>query len=401
MSDLVALPPALRPLRPGIRDLVAAFDASGLATPSFVLDHAQFHRNGRILQSVQERTGCRILLAQKAFSSWCVYPTLRQYLVGTAASGLYEARLGREEFGGEVHVFCPAFQEPDMKELVEIADHLIFNSVHQWLRFRGQVRGAARHVSAGLRINPEYSSSPAELYDPCACGSRFGILASQLEGADLEGIEGLHFHTLCEQNSDALEATLEHVYAKFDRWLKQVKWLNFGGGHLITAPHYDVERLIRCVQETQRRYPHLQIYIEPGEAVAWDAGVLIGSVIDLVENGMEIAVLDISATAHMPDVLEMPYRPGIVGGAEPGEKPYTYRLGGPTCLSGDVIGDYSFDEPLKRGDRLVFLDMAYYTIVKTTMFNGVPHPSLTLLEEDGSVALVREFRYEDYRGRMG
>ncbi|MCC6883929.1 MAG: carboxynorspermidine decarboxylase [Verrucomicrobiales bacterium] len=400
MADPAPLP-ALRPVRPGINRLVSAFSESGLETPSFVLDESQFHHNGRILQQVQERTGCKILLAQKAFSSWCVYPVLRQYLVGTAASGLYEARLGREEFGGEVHVFCPAFKPAEMDSLVGIADHLIFNSLHQWQSFREQVRKSTSPVSPGLRINPEYSSSPAELYDPCACGSRFGILARQLEGADLEGIEGLHFHTLCEQNSDALESTLEQVYAKFDHWLKHMRWLNFGGGHLITAPHYDVERLIRCIQETQRRYPHLQIYLEPGEAVAWDAGVLIGTVIDLVENGMEIAVLDLSATAHMPDVLEMPYRPAILGGGEPGEKAHTYRLGGPTCLSGDVIGDYSFDKPLQRGNRLVFLDMAYYTIVKTTMFNGVPHPSLTLVEESGAVRIVREYTYEDYRNRMG
>ena len=384
-----------------ILPVAKAFKKSGLSTPSYVHDHGAFHRNGRILNDVQQRTGAKILLAQKAFACFNLYPTLRNYLSGTAASGVYEARLGAEEFGGEVHVFSPAYKPEDITELVQIADHLIFNSLSQWERYKTEVLTSDRTVSPGLRINPEYAEAVAEIYNPCAPGSRFGVLAELLEGADLDGIEGFHFHTLCEQGSDALERTLEVVVAKFDKYLKKLKWLNMGGGHLITSPGYDVDRLVRIIKETQARYPHLQIYLEPGEAIASAGAVLIGSVIDIVENGMQVAVLDVSATAHMPDVLEMPYRPRIEGGADPGKKAHTYRLGGPTCLSGDVIGDYSFDEPLKIGDQLVFRDMAHYTVVKNTMFNGIPLPSLSIFQDDGEVELIREFGYQDYKTRLG
>lgn len=381
--------------------LLAAFERTGLETPSYVLDETLFRRNGEILKRVQDETGAKILLAQKAFSCFGLYPLLRDYLVGTAASGLHEARLGHEEFGGEVHVFSPAFKPADMTAVLEIADHLVFNSLSQWHRYREEVISAGPRVSAGLRINPEYSEAVAEIYDPCAPGSRFGVLASLLEGADLGGLEGLHFHTLCEQGASALGGTLQAVMEKFDAPLRTMKWLNFGGGHLITSPGYDVELLISLIREVQSRYPHLQIYLEPGEAIAVGTGVLIGTVIDLVENGIPIAILDLSATTHMPDVLEMPYRPVVEGAGEAGEKAFTYRLGGPTCLAGDVIGDYSFDEPLRIGDRVVFHDMSHYTIVKTTTFNGVPLPSIAILSEDGEIGKVREFGYEDYRMRLG
>jgi carboxynorspermidine decarboxylase len=385
--------------------LAAAFADSGLDTPSFVLDESVYRHNGRILKSVQERSGAKILLAQKAFSCWPVYPVMRTYLAGTAASGLYEARLGHEEFGGEVHVYSPSFKPAEITELLTFADDLIFNSLGQWRRYRDQVRNHPRLVSAGLRINPEYAEAVAEIYNPCIPGSRFGVLAAELDAApagDLDGIEGLHFHTLCEQGAGALQRTLDAVIAKFDRHLQRLKWLNFGGGHLITAPGYDVELLVRLIRDVSERYPHLQIYLEPGEAIAIGSGVLIGSVIDLLENGMPIAVIDISATAHMPDTLEMPYRPEILDAGQPGEKPHTYRLGGPTCLAGDVIGDYSFDTPLAVGDRLVFREMAHYTMVKTTMFNGVPHPSICIRREAGrKIERIREFTFEDYRGRMG
>lgn len=381
--------------------LAAAFAASGLDTPSFVLDESVYHHNGRILKSVQERTGAKILLAQKAFSCFPVYPILRPYLAGTAASGLYEARLGHEEFGGEVHVYSPSFKPREITEILRFADHLIFNSLGQWHRYRAEVVANPRPVSAGLRINPEYAEAVAEIYNPCIPGSRFGALASQLEGADLDGIEGLHFHTLCEQGAGALQRTLEAVIEKFDSHLQRMKWLNMGGGHLITAPGYDVELLVRLILQVRERYPHLQIYLEPGEAIAIGSGVLIGSVIDIVENGMPIAVIDISATAHMPDTLEMPYRPEILDAGLPGERPHTYRLGGPTCLAGDVIGDYSFDAPLRVGDRLVFREMAHYTMVKTTMFNGVPHPDICIRREDGGIERIREFTFQDYRSRMG
>ncbi|MCB1232748.1 MAG: carboxynorspermidine decarboxylase [Verrucomicrobiae bacterium] len=378
-----------------------AFAASGLDTPCYVLDQSALLRNGEILADVQRRTGARILLAQKAFACFPVYPKLRPFLSGTAASGLHEARLGAEEFGGEVHVFSPAFKPAEIDALLEIADHLVFNSIGQWHRYRNVVRASPRPISSGLRINPEYAEAVAEIYNPCAPGSRFGVLASLLENADIEGIEGLHFHTLCEQGAGALERTLDSVYARFDRWLREMKWLNLGGGHLITAPDYEVEHLVRLIAEIRERYPQLEVYLEPGEAIAIRTGVLIGSVVDLVENEMSIAVLDVSATAHMPDVLEMPYRPVIEGAGLPGERAHTHRLGGPTCLAGDVIGDYSFDRPLAIGDRVVFHDMAHYTMVKTTTFNGVPLPGISLLDAGGNVQSLREFGYEDYRDRLG
>lgn len=386
--------------RTPISTLAKAFQKSGLTTPSYLLDQAAFHYNGQILERIQERTGARILLAQKAFSCFALYPTLRNYLAGTAASGLYEARLGAEEFGGEVHVFSPAYKSEEIAELLKISDHLVFNSLSQWQRYRNQVLASDRPVSPGLRVNPEYAEAVAEIYNPCAPGSRFGVISSLMNERDLDGIEGLHFHTLCEQNSDALERTLVHVVEKFDRYLRKMKWVNFGGGHLITADDYDVERLVRVINDFQARYPHLQIYLEPGEAISSGGGVLIASVIDLVQNGMDIAVLDVSATTHMPDVLEMPYRPEIEGSAPAGEKPFTYRLGGPTCLSGDVIGDYSFDQPLAIGDQLVFHDMAHYTMCKNTTFNGVPLPSISILREEGSVEVIREFDYHSFKSRL-
>ena len=381
--------------------LLAAFERSGLDTPSYVLDQTLFRRNGEILKRVQDETGAKILLAQKAFSCFGLYPLLRDYLVGTAASGLHEARLGHEEFGGEVHVFSPAFKPAEMTAVLKIADHLVFNSLSQWQRYREEVLEVGPRVSAGLRINPEYSEAVAEIYDPCAPGSRFGVLASQLEGVDLTGLEGLHFHTLCEQGASALGGTLRAVMEKFDDQLQKMKWLNFGGGHLITSPGYDIELLIALIREVRNRYPHLRIYLEPGEAIAVGTGVLLGTVIDLVENSMPIAILDLSATTHMPDVLEMPYRPVVEGAGAAGEKAHTYRLGGPTCLAGDIIGDYSFDAPLQIGDRVVFHDMSHYTMVKTTTFNGVPLPSIAILAEDGRIGSVREFGYEDYRMRLG
>jgi len=381
--------------------LAVAAERHALRSPCYLMDHAAFHRNGLILKGVENETGARILLAQKAFACFNLYPTLRNYLSGTTASGLHEARLGAEEFGGEVHVFSPAYTEEEMAGLVEISDHIVFNSLSQWKRFREGVSTADRNISAGLRINPEYAEAVAEIYNPCAAGSRFGVLASQMKEEDVDGIEGLHFHTLCEQGADALERTLEHVIAKFDPYLKRMRWLNMGGGHLITSPGYDVDHLVRIIRSVQACYPNLQIYLEPGEAISTGTGVLVGRVIDLVENGMQIAVMDVSATAHMPDVLEMPYRPDVEGAGEPGEKPYTYRLGAPTCLSGDVIGDYSFDHPLEIGQMIVFHDMSHYTMVKNTTFNGVRLPSIAVLQEDGDIEVIRDFDYSDYKSRLG
>lgn len=384
-----------------ISQIAQSFRESGIDTPCYVLDQMAFHRNGRILKHVQDQTGAKILLAQKAFSCPAIYPILRNYLAGTTASGLYEARLAAEEFGGEIHVFSPAYKPAEMEELVNISDHIVFNSLSQWQRYKQQVLGADRKISTGLRINPEYAEACAEIYNPCAPGSRFGVLAELLQDADLDGLDGLHFHTLCEQGADALERTLEHVIAKFDKYLRQMKWLNMGGGHLITSDGYDVDHLIRIIGTVQARYPHLEIYLEPGEAISSGGGVLIGSVIDIVENGMQVAVLDVSATTHMPDVLEMPYRPDVEGSGLAGEKRYTYRFGGPTCLSGDVIGDYSFDDPLEIGDHIIFHDMAHYTMVKNSTFNGVPLPAIAIMRDRGPVDLVREFGYKNFRARLG
>ncbi len=380
--------------------IVHAFRESRLETPCFVFDAERFNENGRTLQGIQQRSGVSILLAQKAFSSQTLYPALRTYLTGTTSSGLHEALHGFRHFGGEVHVFAPAYKEGEMDQLLAIADHLVFNSLSQWEKFRDRVLYAPRQISAGLRVNPEYSSAAATLYDPCAPGSRFGLLSSALEGADLRGIEGLHFHVLCEKFHDALEQALDAVELKFGKWLPQMKWLNMGGGHLLTSPMYDLDHLHTILSSFKGRYPHLKLYLEPGEAVAYQAGCLIGTVQDIIENGVQIAILDISATCHMPDVLEMPYRPPLMDAGEPGVKAFTYRLGGPTCLAGDVIGDYSFDSPLQIGDYLVFEDQAYYTAVKTTTFNGVNLPSLAVYE-DGQIRLTKKFGYEDFAMRLG
>ncbi len=377
-----------------------AFQHSGLETPCFVLDHERFHENGRALQDIQTRTRARILLAQKAFSTHSLYPTLRQYLAGTTASGLHEARLGHETFGGEVHVFSPAYKDAEMDALVEIADHLVFNSLGQWLRFNEVIRHAPRQISAGLRINPQFSAACVAMYDPCSPGSRFGVTADDLLEASLDGIEGFHFHVLCQQGFEPLRDALEAVETRFARWLPQLRWLNLGGGHLLTDPSYDVEALCDTLNAFSARHPNLTLYLEPGEAVVSRAGYLVASVVDIVQNGMDIAILDTSATCHMPDVLEMPYRPPVRDAGQPGEKPHTYRFGGPTCLAGDVIGDYSFDRPLQIGDHVIFEDQAQYTMVKTTTFNGVPLPSLAVYQR-GEVHLLREFGYDDFKARLG
>ncbi|HSP58599.1 MAG TPA: carboxynorspermidine decarboxylase, partial [Halomonas sp.] len=357
------------------------FDIQACPTPAYVVDDALLRRNLELLARVQALSGARILLALKGFAMWDTFPLVSQYLVGTTASGQDEARLGAETFGGEVHAYSPAFTEAEMDVVVQYADHLSFNSPAQWQRFRHTVAAAPRDISCGLRVNPEYSEGEVALYDPCAPGSRLGTRAQALEGLDLSGLEGLHFHTLCEQNSDALEHTLEAFEAKFAHHLAGMTWVNFGGGHHITRADYDIERLVRVIRDFRRRYPHLTVYLEPGEAIALNTGFLVCSVLDIVENDGSIAILDTSATAHMPDVLEMPYRPEIIGAGKPGEKAHTYRLGGLTCLAGDVVGEYSFDSPLSIGDRLVFTDMAHYTMVKTSTFNGMRLPSICRVDE--------------------
>ena len=367
-------------------------------TPYFLVDEARLTRNLEILRDVQERAGCKILLAQKAFSMFSVYPLLKKYLAGSAASGLYEARLGHEEFGGETHVFSPAYREDEWDELLRYADHIVFNSPAQVRRYAARARAAGKSV--GLRVNPEHSTQEGHaIYDPCAPGSRLGTTFANFDEDILPLLDGLHFHTLCEQDSDALEETVEAVERSFGAYLPRMKWLNLGGGHHITRPDYDVERLLRVVRRLRERYG-AEVYLEPGEAVVLNAGFFVTSVLETLENGMPIAIVDASAACHMPDVLEMPYRPPLRGSGNPGEKPFTCRLGGVTCLAGDVIGDYSFDEPLREGDRLVFEDMALYTMVKTNTFNGTPLPSIVWRDLAGKLWLVREFGYENFKTRL-
>lgn len=379
-----------------------------IPSPAYVVDLEKLEANARLLAEVQERAGCKVLLALKGFAMHATFPLLRKYLAGTTASGIHEALLGHEHFGGEVHVFSPAYTEPEMARLLRIAGHLIFNSPGQWAKYRDTVRTAPRAIECALRLNPEHSTVAVPLYDPCAPGSRLGTTLARLEAALaetpdlLDGLTGLHFHTLCEQNADALEATLAAVEEKFGKYIAKMRWMNFGGGHHITRPDYDLERLVHIVQDFRKRWPNIEtVYLEPGEAVALNTGYLVCTVLDVLENDGKLAILDTSATAHMPDVLEMPYRPQIVGAGEPGEKACDVRLGGLTCLAGDVIGTYSFERPLAPGDRLVFTDMAHYTMVKNTTFNGVPLPSLCTWDpRTGDLRTVRRFGYEDYRARL-
>lgn len=373
------------------------FDIEQLKTPYYIVDENLLRKNLRILRQVMDRTGCKILLAQKAFSMFSLYPLIGEYLSGTAASGLFEAKLGKEEMGGETHVFSAAYRSDEFDEILETCDHIIFNSFSQWKLYRDKARKTDKKF--GLRINPEYSTQDHPIYDPCAPGSRLGITIEHFQPELLEGISGLHFHTLCEQNSDDLVSTLDIIEEKFGKYLHQMSWINFGGGHHITRENYDIEKLIQAILHIRDTY-QVEVYLEPGEAIALNAGYLVSSVLDVIENGISIAILDTSAACHMPDVLEMPYRPEIIGAGETGRKAYTYRLGGPTCLSGDMIGEYSFDNALKPGDRLVFCDMAIYSMVKNNTFNGMNLPSIAIAGTDGKVRQIRSFGYDDFKMRL-
>jgi carboxynorspermidine decarboxylase len=374
-------------------------DISSLPTPSYIVDERLLIKNLEKLKSIIDKTGCRILLAQKGFSMFYFYPLIKKYLNGTTASSLYEARLGFEEMGNETHIFNPSYREDEIDEILSMVDHIVFNSFNQWSKYKNIVKSHERDISCGLRVNPEYSSVETEIYNPTGKFSRFGVTKVNFKEDELDGIDGLHFHALCEQNSDALEATLVAFEEKFGQYLHGMKWVNFGGGHHITRDDYDVEKLINCINHIKNKY-NVEVYLEPGEAVALNTGFLVTEVLDTIYNEMDILLVDTSAACHMPDVIEMPYRPFIINSGMPNEKTYTYKLGGPTCLAGDVIGDYSFDNPINIGDKLIFTDMAHYSMVKNNTFNGINLPAIAVYTEKDGVKVIRSFKYEDFRNRL-
>lgn len=372
------------------------YSYSDIPTPSYVVDKRLLEDNLRILSYVQKEAGCKILGALKGFSMYHFFPLMGEYLAGITSSSFNEARLGFEEMGKEVHIYSPAFIESEFYELLKICDHFVFNSFNQFKKYKDLVKSAGKEC--GIRINPEYSEIETDIYNPCFTYSRLGVTLLNFDESLLFGVDGLHFHTMCEQNSDTLERTIKVIEEKFGKYMYRMKWINFGGGHHITREDYDIELLIKIIIYIREKYD-VEVYLEPGEAIALNTGFLVTSVVDIVKNVMDIAILDTSAACHMPDVIEMPYRPIIIGAGKPNEFKYTYRLGGLTCLAGDVIGDYSFKEQLKPGDRLVFTDMAHYTMVKNNTFNGVNLPSIAIADNDG-IEIVKSFGYLDYKSRL-
>ena len=375
-------------------------DFSLFPSPCYILEEALLRKNLALIKDVADRAGVEIILAFKSFALWRTFPIFREYIHASTASSPDEARLALEEFGSKAHTYSPAYTEPDFPEIMRCSSHITFNSLAQYRRFYPLAK-AHGGISCGIRVNPEYSEVGTDLYNPCAPGTRFGVMADQLPDTLPEGIEGFHCHCHCESSSYELERTLGHIEQKFSRWFSQIRWLNLGGGHLMTRKDYDVDHLVRLLQGLRSRYPHLRIILEPGSAFAWQTGVLVSEVVDVVENkGIRTAILNVSFTCHMPDCLEMPYQPAVRG-AEMGEAgPYVYRLGGNSCLSGDFIGFWSFDHELQSGERIVFEDMIHYTTVKTTMFNGIHHPAIGMWTQDHRAALLRQFTYEDYKNRM-
>ena len=375
-------------------------DIDKLPSPCYIVDERLLKKNLEVLDYVQKESGANIILATKAFSMFSTFPLIGKYLKGVTSSSLFEARLGYEEMGKQVHIFSPAYREDEFEDIMKYSDHIIFNSFNQWKLYKDRVKNYKdKKIQCGIRINPEYSEIETDIYNPCFENSRMGVTLKNFEENDLDGIDGLHFHTMCEQNSDTLARTIKVVDEKFGKYIKNMKWLNFGGGHHITRDDYDLKTLIESVLYMKNKY-NVEIYLEPGEAVALNSGFLVSTVLDITNNGMDLAILDTSAACHMPDVLEMPYRPNIIGSGKPYEYEYTYRFGGPTCLAGDIIGDYSFKEPLKVGDKLIFCDMAIYSMVKNNTFNGINLPSIVKYSEENGVEIIKEFGYEDFKGRL-
>tara|TARA_B100001063_G_scaffold247014_1_gene289353 strand:+ start:1703 stop:2851 length:1149 start_codon:yes stop_codon:yes gene_type:complete len=377
------------------KKIVNSFDK--LPSPSFVCEKDLLEKNLKLLKKIQDEADVNILLALKGFALYSTFDLCKKYLKGCCASGLHEAILAKEEFGGEVHTYSPAFKEDEIDQIIELSNHLVFNSFNQLKQFKSKAQGK---TSIGLRINPEYSSVEVDLYNPCAVNSRLGITKENFEEENLNGVEGLHFHALCEQNVDALEGALKAFEKNFSQYFDKLKWVNFGGGHHITRSDYDVEGLIKLLKEFKKRYPHLKVFLEPGEAVGWQTGYLVATVLDLIKNGMNLAILDTSAEAHMPDTLAMPYRADIRNAGNANEKEFTYRLGGNTCLAGDIIGDYSFDKPLEVGDKIILEDMIHYTMVKTTTFNGIKLPSVVIKVSDDCYEIINNFGYNEYISRL-
>jgi len=372
-------------------------DVNKLPSPCYIVDERLLKKNLEILDYVQKKSGAKILLATKAFSMYSTFELIGKYLNGVTSSSLFEARLGYEEMGKEVHIYSPAYREDEFDEIMKYSDHIVFNSFNQWRKYRDKLKG--KNKECGIRINPEYSEIETDLYNPCFENSRMGVTLDNFEENELDGIDGLHFHTMCEQDSDTLARTIKIVDEKFGKYIKNMKWLNFGGGHHITRKDYNIELLIENIIYIKNKY-NIDVYLEPGEAVALNTGYLVCTVLDIIENGMNIAIVDTSAACHMPDVLEMPYRPHIIGSGDKNEYEYTYRLGAPTCLAGDIIGDYSFKEPIKEGDKLILCDMAIYSMVKNNTFNGINLPSIAKYSDENGIELLKRFSYEDFKGRL-
>jgi len=371
-----------------------------LPSPAYVCHLSRLEDNLKILHRIKIESGAKIILALKGFAMWSTFELVSQYLDGATASGLHEAKLAEEKMQGEVHTYSPAFKEEEIAEIAIISDHMVFNTPSQVKRFIAQAKKVNPNISVSLRVNPEFSSSPVDLYNPCGLYSRLGTTIANFDESILDQLHGLNFHALCEQNVDALEGVLEAFEKSFGQYIDKMKYINFGGGHHITRKDYDVEKLIEVIKAFKERHNNIEVYLEPGEAVGWETGELVSTVLETLHNGMDIAILDTSAEAHMPDTLAMPYRADVRGAAEAGKKPYTYRLGGNTCLAGDIMGDYAFDKPLQVGDKVVFEDQIHYTFVKNTTFNGIKLPSLVLVHQDGEVEIVKEFGYEDYKMRL-